>query len=166
MEMTTSETHQRPRRRWWVSLALVMATVLGSAGVVWAGSQTPGGLVARPHSHARHVALTVKVVGGPLVPGLKRTMKVRVSNPFPYPVYVHTLKVKPRTTTVVGCQRSWFKTSKFKSNRRHPSVQVKAHRRATMKLTIVLKNLPTVNQDACKTAKVRLALQATASKRR
>jgi len=165
MVTTTNETRLRPKGRWWVSFALVACLVLGSAGAVWAGSQ-----VARIDASApvkgHHLAVSAKVVGGPLVPGYKRLLKVRVSNPFGYPVYVRSVKVTPKRTSVIGCQRTWFRATAFKADKRHRSVRVRGHHSAAIKLSITLRNLATVNQDACKGAKVRLALSAKASKRR
>jgi hypothetical protein len=109
-----------------------------------------------------HLSLKSKVLNGPLAPGISRPLVVTVRNPFGFTVKVTSIKAVTRTTSIAGCSRGWFKVKPFKSSKKRPPLAVRAHKRASLKMTIRMVNLLTVNQDACKSATFRLALTAKA----
>lgn len=110
----------------------------------------------------KKLALSAKVLQGPLVPGVRRPLKVTMSNPFNERVKVTSVTVAVGKPAAVGCQRTWVVTKGFQASKKKKAIVIAPHRRATVMLSVTLKNLPTVNQDACKSTRIPLKLRAVA----
>ena len=172
-------TTHRPRMPRWLAVALTLAVALGLVAV--------GGLVTHGHSAdgatsagdptvilgyddssaaelgvKQHLRLTSRVVGGPLYPGVRRTLRIKVDNPYHFAVRVMQVSAKTRSTTAAGCRPAWFRSTSFATHTLRKGLLVKPHRKGVKRLRIVLVNLPTVNQDACQSARFTLSLRAVA----
>jgi hypothetical protein len=175
-----ADAAHRSRTSRWVTVALTGAVALGLVAAVGLGgarhpapdpgtAATDSTLVlgyddasAAELGAKPHLRLTVKVLGKPIYPGARRTVKVAIANPFGFAVRVVQVKATTRSTTVAGCRPRWFRSTAFSTKKLRKGVLVKAHRKGTKKLTIRMVDLPTVNQDACKSARYTLSLRAVA----
>lgn len=110
----------------------------------------------------KNLALKGKLLQGPLVPGTKRPLKVTMTNPLKQRLKVTAVKVEPGSPAASGCQKSWVTATSFKASKNRKPIVIKPHGKATVTLSVQLKNLSTVNQDACKSTKIPLKLSATA----
>lgn len=113
-------------------------------------------------SARKKLSLKAKVMQGPLVPGVKRPLKVTMHNPLSKPLKVTAVTVQVKKPKAAGCLKTWVKASSFKSGKKKKAILVKPHKRAKVMLTVQLKNLRSVNQDACKHTQIPLRLKATA----
>jgi hypothetical protein len=164
-DLATNEARHRSAR-WWVSFVLAGLLLFGAVGAVYA-TQARRPVLVTPKAKP-HLSLTVKTLGGQLTPGIKHVVRVKIKNGFGYRVKITNVSLKPRTSSVAACRTSWFATTKFAVKKKAPKqvkpILLKAHKTATVKLSVTLKNLKSVNQDACKHSK--LTLTATAKARR
>lgn len=118
---------------------------------------TASGLSAK-----KKLSLKAAVLQGPLIPGVRRPLKVTLSNPLNERLKVTAVKVTPGSPPVAGCSKSWIKTTSFKATKKKKPITVKPRGKATLMLSVELTNLSTVNQDACKNIRIPLKLSATA----
>jgi hypothetical protein len=167
----TSRPKGRSRGRVVVSLVLGIALVIGSfAAAVTAAdyvqSRLKSGTVidVKTGKDLAKKKLKVKAVvkQGPLVPGVKRPLKVKLKNPYNEAVKVRQVTVKVKKPDATGCKKVWFHASKFKANKKHKAILIKPHKKAKLKLVVKLKNLKHVNQDVCKNTHVPLKVKAVA----
>ena len=86
-----------------------------------------------------------------------------ISNPTSKTLTVSSVTVKAaKPKGFPGCKPGWVKTTAFKATKKKKPIKVKPHGKAKVKLSITMTNLSTVNQDACKSAKIPLKLRAQA----
>jgi hypothetical protein len=128
--------------------------------VVLTGSDRTSSALLR----TKRLSVRGKVLGGPLIPGVKRTLRVRISNPHPFPVKVTLVKGVARQPAVAACNPIWVKVKPFRVTKKRPAIRVRAGGMTRVKLPIRLVNLKRVNQDACKGVTFRVRLSATARK--
>jgi hypothetical protein len=83
-------------------------------------------------------------------------------NPLNQRLKVTAVTVKTGTPPVSACKRSWVKATSFKADKKRKPIIVKPRGRAKVMLSVQLKNLSSVNQDACKNTRIPLKLNATA----
>lgn len=161
----------RTRGRVVVSMVLGIALVIGSfAAAVTAAdylqSRTKSATVVDVKTAkkvpGKHLKVKAVVRKGPLVPGVKHPLKVKVKNLSNQPVKVVGAKVKVKKPEAVGCMKKWVRTWKFKASKKHPAVLIKPHKKGKLTLKVKLKNLKHVNQDACKNTHIPLKVKVTA----
>ena len=111
------------------------------------------------------LGVRAKVVDGPLVPGAKRTLRVRLINHLPYRLNVNNITVNAKRPAAAGCKKRWVSTSSFHASKRHQAFRIKAKNKTVVLLPIRLRNLPNVNQDACKSTRFPLLVSATARRK-
>jgi len=134
------------------------ATVVGDPSVVLGFDDASAARLGA----SKHLRLSFRVLGGPVYPGARRAMRVTVANPFGFAVRVMQIRPTTRSTSVVGCRPGWFKPTRFVTKKLRQGLLVKPHRTSVKKLSIRMVNLPTVNQDACKSARYTVSLRAVA----
>jgi hypothetical protein len=141
------------------ALALTAVDVITSrlSGATVTKADTAAGLAAR-----KKLAVSAKVLKGPLVPGVQRPLKVTLKNPFNDRVRVTAITVKVGKPAAAGCQRSWVSTTSFQSSKKEKPIAIAPNRRATVTLSVTLTNLSSVNQDACKNTQIPLKVRAVA----
>ena len=160
-------------RRRVVAIVVTVALVVGSAALAVTMSDN---LRARMGITGKSVApvaselkgkpkfkLTAKVLKGPLTPGVEHPLKVKIKNHSDKTLTVSSITVKAaKPNGSPGCKSVWVKSSSFKATKKVKPIKIKPHSKSKVKLSIKLKNLKKVNQDACKSAKIPLKLHAQA----
>jgi hypothetical protein len=111
---------------------------------------------------ANQLGIKAKVIGGPLLPGVERTLRVNLANKMSKPLLVSGVTVKVKRPSAAGCLPNWVKAKPFKATKKKPPITLKPGRKASIRLPIILKNLKTVNQDACKSTRFPLTVTASA----
>lgn len=151
-----------------MTVALVVGSVAVAATVAdvvqsrLGASTTTKVPTASDLSAKKTLTLKAKVLQGPLIPGVTRPLKVTMSNPLNQRLKVTAVTVKPGKPPVSACKKSWVKTTSFKASKKKKPIIVKPRGKAKLKLSVQLKNLGSVNQDACKNIRIPLKLNATA----
>lgn len=167
------ERRRGPVRHAVIAVVVTVALVVGSAAVALTVSD---GLRAKVGFSGKSVVpmaaalkgkakykLSAKVLKGPLIPGVAHPLKVTVANPTSKALTVYSIKVKAaKPKGFPGCKPGWIKATAFKATKKKKPISVKAHGKAIVKLSISMTNLATVNQDACKSARIPLKLSAQA----
>jgi hypothetical protein len=167
-----AEQPARTPARVALTAALTLALVAGSFAVAMSvsdviTSKISGASVTKVATGSdlaarKKLAIKAKVLQGPLVPGVRRPLKVTMANPFSQRVKVTSVTVKVGKPAAAGCQRSWVTTKNFQASKKKKPIVIAPHRRATVLLAVTLKNLPTVNQDVCKSTRIPLKVRAVA----
>jgi hypothetical protein len=167
---TGSTTSGGGRR--WLSIALVLLLIGAGVGVAgaWAGRQglrdpestTTAKAPTGSGLGSQHLTLHAKVIDGPLVPGVRRTLRIRVSNDLSYRIELRRIAVATKRPPAVGCKPKWVQANDFGSGNKQWPLIIRGNSRGFIKLPIRLKNLPNVNQDACKNTTFPLRLTAQA----
>ncbi len=155
-----------------MAVVMTVALVIGSVAVAATvadivqsrmGAQTQTKVpTASGLSSKKSLALRAKVLQGPLIPGVKRPLQVTMTNLLKQRLKVTAIKVTVGKPPSSGCQKSWITTTSFKSSAKKKPIMVKARGKAKVTLSVQLKNLSSVNQDACKGIRIPLKLSATA----
>ena len=168
---TTAPPH-RSAGRVAMAVVLTVALVVGTVAVAATVSDfvrstisastvtkvpTASGLSAK-----KQLSLKGKLLQGPLLPGVKRPLKVTLTNPLKQRLKVTAITVKPGKPAASGCLKSWVKATSFKASKKKKPIVVTPHGKAKVTLSVQLVNLSTVNQDSCKSTKIPLKLSATA----
>lgn len=170
--MTEESGNQQTAGRAVMSVILTVVMVIGSVAVALTAadyvqsrlgaSTVTKAPTAKGISARKSLILKAKVLQGPLIPGVRRPLKVTMKNSLNQKLKVTAVTVTPKRPAAAGCQKSWVKVTSFKANKKKKPVVIKPRKRATVMLKVQLKNLPTVNQDACKNTRIPLKLKATA----
>lgn len=113
-------------------------------------------------SAKKKLTLKAKVLQGPLIPGIKRPLQVTMYNPLNQRLKVTAVTVKTGKPPVSACKKSWVTSTSFKAGKKRQPIIVKPRGKAKIMLSVQLKNLSSVNQDACKNTTIPLKLSATA----
>jgi hypothetical protein len=166
-----SAPHRRDSGRVLMAVLLTVALAVGSLAAAATaadlvrsrlGGETVTSAKTAADPHRKGLIVKAKVVGGPLVPGVTRRLKVTMTNPLSQRLKVTRVTVKVKRPPAAGCRPSWVKASSFAAGRKAPPVIVKPRRSVSITLSVRLKNLRTVNQDACKNTTIPMAVKATA----
>jgi hypothetical protein len=167
-----ADEHRRPVRRAALTIAVTIALVVGSVAIAATVSDSVRGRIgvygtskaptASGLSPRKHLTLSAKVLNGPLVPGVKRPLRVTVKNPLRRQVAITSVTATAGKPKAAGCSPKWVKTTSFKATKKIKAIKVKPKGKAKVTLTITLKNLRSTNQDACKSTQFPLKLRATA----
>ncbi len=171
----TPTRQQRTGRRFngqrWLSIVILAVSALACgdaiAGVTGphllvTGSDKAAAVTVDNQRQDTKLALRTKVVDGPLVPGVQRTLRVRLLNHLPHRLIVKKITVDAKRPDVAGCKPRWVLTSSFHASNKHDALRIKADGKSVVRLGIRLKDLPYVNQDACKGSRFPLLVSATA----
>ena len=151
-----------------MTVALVIGSVAVAASVAdvvqsrLGASTTSKVPTASDLSAKKKLTLKAKVLQGPLIPGIKRPLKVTMTNPLNQRLKVTAVTVTTGKPPAAGCKKSWVTATSFKASKKKKPIVVKPRGKATVMLSVQLKNLRSVNQDACKSTRIPLKLSATA----
>lgn len=104
--------------------------------------------------------LTAALVGGPILLGEKRTLRVSVTNPNARPLVVTTVSTTVLTPSRAGCQASWLTVGDY-SAAAGPAVRVAARGTAVIDVGFELVDLAGTNQNACQGSTFPLSLKGT-----
>ncbi len=160
-------------RRNVIAIVVTMALVVGSAALAVTMSDSlrarmgiTGKSVAPVAAGLKHkpkFKLSAKVLNGPLTPGVKHPLKVKIKNHSNKTLKVTSVTVKAgKPKGSPGCKPKWVHTTSFKATKKVKPIKIKPHSKAKVELRIKMSNLAQVNQDACKSAKIPLKLRAQA----
>lgn len=150
-----------------VITVLVLGSVVAAHAIVHdrrgpvIGQDTTSVISANGQHANKKLGVRAKVIDGPLIPGVKRTLRVRLINHLPDQLFVTRVVVRAKKPTASGCKAAWVKEGFFKTGKKHHALKLKPRHKHILRLPIRLKNLPTVNQDACKGARFPLLVTAT-----
>ncbi|MEO8330686.1 MAG: hypothetical protein ABI586_11815 [Candidatus Nanopelagicales bacterium] len=155
----------------WLSLVIVMASALTCAAAIAANSHPHRVVTGKDKTAAvtgdnlhssRKLGVRARIVDGPLVPGARRTLRVKLLNHLPHRLTVKNIAVDAKRPPASGCKQRWVKTSSFHASKKHHGLRIRAKGSSIVRLPIRLTNLPNVNQDACKNTRFPLVVSATA----
>jgi hypothetical protein len=104
--------------------------------------------------------LSASALGGPLVPGQERQLRVVVTNPNPSTLTVRTIEVTVKTPTPATCNAAWFTVGDYNATS-DAALAVVPQGSSVVLLPIELVNLATTNQNACQGATIPLSLTGT-----
>ena len=156
--------HRRRAIGWWVG-ALLLAIDTAWMFQTFATGGTTGptdvGTGVGSTLHGQQFTMGAQIVGGPLLLGQPRTLQVIIANPNHSPILVNAIDVSVNPPSAPGCPASWFQTGRYAATA-SPALVVAGGGTNDMGVAITLVNLPTVNQNACKSAQFSVSLTGSA----
>ena len=138
-------------------LALVAASA-AAAAVTHAHQPAPRGDLELVASVKKRIGMTSVPVAG-LYPGANRSLTVRVTNPYAFPITLSPLKAKVRSSNRAGCSAVASNLTVVSTSSR--GVPIRAHAAKTVVLRVTM---PLTVANACQGARFALAFSARATR--
>ena len=110
-----------------LSLALVLGVVAAANGLASLRQQSvkakdsTAAITGTSVFKAKQLGIKAKVVGGPLLPGVTRTLRVNLANKMSKPLLVSGVTVKVKKPPAAGCLPSWVTAKPFKATKKQPA---------------------------------------------
>ena len=105
--------------------------------------------------------LVSSTLDGPLVPGITRMLLVNVANPNPFAANLFRVDVVVGSAAGGACRSEWFSVGNYRSTA-GPATVLEASGTSQIALPMQLRDLPRVNQDACRGVSVPFTVTAQA----